>query len=131
MPTVPCWLAIADRAVRIAIFQIWGDSHDVQTLDELNCAKRKLSLPAEFWGLNVPSLELDVSPPHYASFIATLANVMIDYESESLGPMYGLIRQELLHIATSIFSVGGPIAHFVCYDLHYGRVFGVRSRGGD
>jgi hypothetical protein len=40
---------------------------------------------------------------HYASFTATLANLIIDYESESLGyTMYGLIRQELLNVATSI-----------------------------
>jgi hypothetical protein len=27
--------------------------------------------------------------------------MIIDYESESLGPLYGLIRQELLNVATS------------------------------
>jgi hypothetical protein len=52
-------------------------------------------------GLNVPSLELDAAPAHYASFTATPANLITDYESESLGPMYGLIRQELLNVATS------------------------------
>jgi hypothetical protein len=37
-----------------------------------------------------------------------------DYEFESLGPMYGLIRHELLHIATSTLqSAGFPIAQFV------------------
>jgi hypothetical protein len=53
------------------------------------------------WGLNVPSLELDVERAHFALFRATLANLITDYESESLGPMYGLIRQELLNVATS------------------------------
>jgi hypothetical protein len=31
--------------------------------------------------INVPSLELDVEPAHYASFNATLANIINDYES--------------------------------------------------
>jgi hypothetical protein len=57
---------------------------------------------AEFGGLNIPSFELGAEPTHYASFTATLANLIIDYESESLGHMYGLIRQELLNVATSI-----------------------------
>jgi hypothetical protein len=57
------------------------------------CAKRQLSMPVELGGLNVPSFELNVEPPPYAQFIVTLANVMNDYESESLGPMYGLIRK--------------------------------------
>jgi hypothetical protein len=63
-------------------------------------------------GLNVPSLELDAEPAHYASFIATLANLITDYESESLRPLYGLIRQELLDVATFYFTVGGSIAQF-------------------
>jgi hypothetical protein len=67
----------------------------------VNGAKRHLSLPAEFGGLNVPSLEIDAELPHYASFTATLANLITDYESESLGPLYGLIRHELLSVATS------------------------------
>jgi hypothetical protein len=67
----------------------------------MNCAERQLSLPAEFRGLNVPSLELDAVPAHYASFPATLANLIADYESASLDPMYGLIRQELQNVATS------------------------------
>jgi hypothetical protein len=54
------------------------------------------------WRLNVPSLELDVERAHYALFSATLANLITDYESESLDPMYGLIRQELLNVATII-----------------------------
>jgi hypothetical protein len=58
----------------------------------MNCAERKLSLPAEFGGLNVPSLELDAVSAHYASFHATLANLITDCESESLDPTYGLIR---------------------------------------
>jgi hypothetical protein len=78
-----------------------GVSLDAQTLDELNCAKRQLSLPAEFGELNVPSLELDAEPTHYASFTATLANLITDYESESLGPLYCLIQHELLNVTTS------------------------------
>jgi hypothetical protein len=62
----------------------------------MNCANRQLSLHAEFGGLNVPPLDLDAEPAHYASFSATLPNLIIDYESESLGPLYGLIRHELL-----------------------------------
>jgi hypothetical protein len=88
------YLAIANRAVRTTIYHILGVSHDVQTLDELNCAKRRLSLPAEFGGLNATSLELDVEHAYYASFTATLANMINDYESESLGHLYGLIRQD-------------------------------------
>jgi hypothetical protein len=69
-----------------------GASHDVQTLNQLNCAKRKLPLFAKFdGGLNVPSLELDAELAHYASFNATLANLIIDYGSESLDSMYGLM----------------------------------------
>jgi hypothetical protein len=95
------YLATANRAVRVAVFRILGVSQDVQTLDQLNCAKRQLSLPANFGGLNVPSLELDAEPAHYASFTATLANPITTYESESLGLMYGLNRHELLSVATS------------------------------
>jgi hypothetical protein len=97
MPTLP---ANAYRGVRSTVYRILAVSQDVQTLDQLYCTKRRLSLPAEFGGVNVPSLELDAEHAHYASFTATLANLIIDYESESLGPMYGLIRQELLHVAT-------------------------------
>jgi hypothetical protein len=86
------YLATADRAVRTVVHRILGVFQDVQTLDKLNCAKRQLSLAAEVGGLsNVRSLELDVEPAHYAPVTATLANAIIDYESESLGPMYGLI----------------------------------------
>jgi hypothetical protein len=53
-------------------------------------------MSAEFEGL-----ELDVKRVHFASINATLANMIIDYASESLVPMYGPIPQELLHIATS------------------------------
>jgi hypothetical protein len=52
-------------------------------------------------GINVPSFELDAELAHYASFTATLVNMISDHESESLGPLYGLIRQELLNVATS------------------------------
>jgi hypothetical protein len=95
------YLATADRAIRAAVYRILGVFVDVQTLDQLKCAKRQLSLPAEFGGLNVPSLELDAEPAHYASFTATLPNLITDYESESLGALYGLIRHELLNVATS------------------------------
>jgi hypothetical protein len=95
------YLAPANRAVRNAIYRILGVSQNAQTLDQLNCAKRQLSLPAEFRGLNVPSLELDAEPPHYASFPATLANLINDYKSESLGLMYGLILHELVNVATT------------------------------
>jgi hypothetical protein len=44
---------------------------------------------------------LDAAHAHYVSFTVTLANMIIDYESESLGPMYGLIRQELLFVPIS------------------------------
>jgi hypothetical protein len=35
-----------------------------------------------------------------SSSTATLANMITDYESESLGPLYGLIRQYLLNVVT-------------------------------
>jgi hypothetical protein len=95
------YLAAAYVAVRTIVFRILGVSHDVQTLDQLIRAKRELPLPAEFGRLNVPSLELDAAHAHYVAFTATLANRITDTESESLGPMYGLIRQELLNVATS------------------------------
>jgi hypothetical protein len=48
---------------------------------------------------------LDTAPElgvgHCTSITATLANLIIDYESELLGPVYGLIRQDLLHGASS------------------------------
>jgi hypothetical protein len=81
------YLVVVDIAVRNAVFRILGVSYDVHTLDQLNCAKRQLSLPAELGGLNIPSLELDAALAHYASFTATLADLITDYESESLGPM--------------------------------------------
>jgi hypothetical protein len=34
------YLAAAYRAVRTAVFRVLGVSHDVQTLDQLNCGKR-------------------------------------------------------------------------------------------
>jgi hypothetical protein len=42
---------------------------------------------AEFKGLDVPSLELEVKLAQYASFTATPANMINDSDSESLGPM--------------------------------------------
>jgi hypothetical protein len=96
------YLVAAYIAVRTAVFRISGVPQDLHTLDQRDCAKRRHSLPAEFGGLDiVPSLEPDAAPAHYASFTATLANLIIDYESESLGHMYGLIRPELLNVATS------------------------------
>jgi hypothetical protein len=65
-------LAYANKVVRTPVFRILGVSHDVQKLDQLNCAKRKLSLPTECRGLNVASLELDDEPTHYASMLHSL-----------------------------------------------------------
>jgi hypothetical protein len=89
------YLTLVDRAVRYVVL---GVSHDLQTIDQLNCAKRQLSLPMEFGGLMYcpPSSTLN-----YASFNATLANMNTDGESESLGSMCGLVRQELLNVAIS------------------------------
>jgi hypothetical protein len=102
-------------AVPKAVYRILGVSQDAQTLDQLNCAKRQLSLPTEFGGLNVPSLELDAELAHYASFTATLAKMIIDSESESLGPLYGLIRQELLNVASSTLPWAAQLRN--SYDL--------------
>jgi hypothetical protein len=51
----------------------------------------------------VPSLALDVELAHYASFDAILANLTTDYESESLGPLYGIIRHEPHNVTISSF----------------------------
>jgi hypothetical protein len=48
-----------------------------------------LSLFVEFGALTVPSHALYAEPAHCASFDATLANLIIDYEYESLGPLNG------------------------------------------
>jgi hypothetical protein len=45
------YLANADRAVRIVVYRILGVSHDVQTLDQLNCAKRQLPSLRSLGGL--------------------------------------------------------------------------------
>jgi hypothetical protein len=45
------YLVVVDVAVRTSIFRILGVSQDVETLDQLNCAKRKLSQTAEFGDL--------------------------------------------------------------------------------
>jgi hypothetical protein len=95
------YLAARDRAIRVAVLRILGFSHDVHTLDQVNCAKRQLSLLAEFGWLYVPSLELDAKHAHFVSFTATLANMLAHYVSESLGPMYGFIREKRLHVAIS------------------------------
>jgi hypothetical protein len=44
------YLAIANRAVHTTVFRILDASQDVQTLNKLNCVKRKLSLPSKFGG---------------------------------------------------------------------------------
>jgi hypothetical protein len=54
-----------------------------------------------FGGLSAPSRELDAEHAHYASFTATLANLIIDFESESLGLVCGIIRQELQNVTAS------------------------------
>jgi hypothetical protein len=41
------YFTISNMVVRNAIYRILGVSHDVQTLDQLNCVKRQLSLLAE------------------------------------------------------------------------------------
>jgi hypothetical protein len=96
------YLVAVDMAVRNVVYRILGVSHDAQALDHLNCARRHLSIPAEFGGLNIPSPELDAEHAHYASFNATLANKITNYESESLGPMYRIVRKGLLNVATYI-----------------------------
>jgi hypothetical protein len=58
------YLATPYRAVRTIVYRILGVSHVVQTIDQLSCAKRQLSLPADFGGLDVPSLELDAERAH-------------------------------------------------------------------
>jgi hypothetical protein len=90
-----------------------GRRRRTPTLDQLNCAKRKLSLSAEYGGLNAPSAGLDVEHAHYTSFTTTLANMITDCESEPLGPLYGLTLHELYLCCFVYFTVGGPIAHFV------------------
>jgi hypothetical protein len=42
----------------------------------------------------VPSLSLDVEHTHYASFDATLANLITEYDSESLGHSNGSTNKE-------------------------------------
>jgi hypothetical protein len=46
---------------------------------------------------------------HIIIVLFLLANLIIDYESESLGPMYGLIRQELLNVANSTLPWAVPL----------------------
>jgi hypothetical protein len=62
----------------------------------------------------VPALALDAEPTHYASYDATLANLITDYESEAQGPLYGSIRQELLIAATS--AIAGAVRLRASYD---------------
>jgi hypothetical protein len=107
-----------------------GVSQDVQTLDQLNRAKRNLSLPTEFGGIHVlPSPESKVELAHYASFVATVANMSIDYESESLSPMYDLIGTELMHFITSTWAV--QLRNSFDTIDKMGGVFGIGSRGAD
>jgi hypothetical protein len=70
-------------------------------LDRLDCAQRQISLPSEFGGLNVPSLELDDELAQYTLFTTTFANFIKYNESESLGHVYCLIREHLLNVAAS------------------------------
>jgi hypothetical protein len=105
------YLAAADSVVWYAIFRIFEfrvfetlkpqTPLEVYTHDQMNCATRHFPLPAEFGGLDVPSFAIDVEPTHYASFDATLAIHIIDCKSESLGPLYGIIRRRLHDVATS------------------------------
>jgi hypothetical protein len=87
-----------DNVVWYVGFRIFGTSPEVETYDQIKCAKRQLSLPAELRVLNVPSPRIDIEHAHYASFNASL---IIDCESESLGPLYGIIRREVRNVATS------------------------------
>jgi hypothetical protein len=75
----------------LPLFVFFCVSPEVQAHEQINPATRELSLPAEFGGLNVPSLALDAELAHYASFEASVAILIIDYEYESLGPLYGII----------------------------------------
>jgi hypothetical protein len=45
------YLANEGRAIRIAVFRIFGVSQNKQTLDQRSCAKREVSLSEEFGGL--------------------------------------------------------------------------------
>jgi hypothetical protein len=128
------YLAIACRAICIAVFRILGVSQDIQTLGKLNSVKRKLSLSTELGGLNAPSLELDAKHTHYyASFNANRVNLITNYESDSLGPMYGLIHNnELFHVATSTkpWAVQMRAIRIIIRSLVW-RAVGIRSRGVD
>jgi hypothetical protein len=72
--------AMSDFGGTHAAFHLMITCADVQTLERLNCAKGQLFLPAEFGGLNVPSLEIDAKPAHYASFTATLVLIHVHTE---------------------------------------------------
>jgi hypothetical protein len=67
----------------------------------LDLAISQIRLPAEFGGFNVPSLEMEANSAHYASFTATLANLISDYEDASLGALYGMLCTELKNVAFS------------------------------
>jgi hypothetical protein len=56
------YFAATDIAASIVVFRILGVSRDAQKLDQVNCVKRRLSLPAEFGGLHVPSLHGSKKP---------------------------------------------------------------------
>jgi hypothetical protein len=74
-------------------FRILGVFPEVHTHNQTNRATRELSLhDGDFRGLSVPSFALDVGSAHYALLDATLASLITDYESESLGSLYGTIR---------------------------------------
>jgi hypothetical protein len=115
------YLATTDSVVKYSIPGVFPEVH---THYQINCATRKLSLPTEFGGLNVPSLVQDVEPAHYASFAAILANLITDYESESLGLLYGTIRHELHNIAASPLPWAVVQLRVLRHYVPYGWVFG-------
>jgi hypothetical protein len=63
-------------------------------------------MPVDFGGIYGPSLELDDERAHYASLKSVLANLIIDYETESLGLMLQTYPSRTTtikkHVATSI-----------------------------
>jgi hypothetical protein len=95
-------------------------SPEVHAHDQINCATRPLSLPTQFVDLNVPPLAIDEEHAHYASFDATLAKFLTNYEFESLGPMYGVKSGD----GGSTSKVGCSPPHFA---LPWNTLHSVRS----
>jgi hypothetical protein len=120
------YLAKVNSATRYTVVRILGVSPEVQTNGQNSRAQRQLSLPAEFGGLNVPSLAPDVEHAHYASFDATPASLSTDYKSESLAHLYGIIRYELHNVATSTLpwavQLRASHAPISCTDMFAGWV---------